>query len=350
MITLFLNLAVYWHGLIIQQLKFWAYLPYIPSLGIKWGKSALFAPNARWRRIFPGTIKTISANFALNINHGRTGERTAPLIWYMNSYFTTNFLVIRFICNFTLMRLDWIRAVHGIFFTRVFFCILCFYYSNRASLNLHFKHIFSNYWGLKSLFAVFKSLVNLFILNTLQAIYGMDMFKERTKRRVHKKVLKWIPTEKVRKGRAKCQRKTYNQWNRRNAWEMPIFPNELIIANLKSNKPVMTVLLKSKPHWCKWWFNKNWRFIAMALFAQAKASHGKNLHKNFYCSCRIGCLVALSSNIIKHTFSFMNPIRLHKRCRYLITEMALRMIYRMIFGSLVIKGNGLLVIALRSGN
>jgi len=38
----------------------------------------------------------------------------------------------------------------------------------------------------------------------------------------------------------------------------------------------------------------------------------------------------------------MNPIRLGKRCRYLITEMASRMIYGMIFGSLVIKGNGLL--------
>lgn len=46
--------------------------------------------------------------------------------------------------------------------------------------------------------------------------------------------------------------------------------------------------------------------------------------------------------IIKHKFSFMNPIRLGKRCRYLITEMARRMIYEMMFGSLAGKGNGLL--------
>lgn len=44
--------------------------------------------------------------------------------------------------------------------------------------------------------------------------------------------------------------------------------------------------------------------------------------------------------IIKHKFSFMNPIRLGKRCRYLITEMARRMIYEMMFGSLAGKGNG----------
>lgn len=36
----------------------------------------------------------------------------------------------------------------------------------------------------------------------------------------------------------------------------------------------------------------------------------------------------------------MNPIRLGKRCRYLITEMARRMIYEMMFGSLAGKGNG----------